>query len=169
MLSLIRATKTLAVAGFAAAAALGVSVPAAAQPDADPANNDKLFAMLAGGYTPAHCVASKLSDAAIARLGCGPNGQPGAPSGAIYSLYPNVGEMNKAFDSLARSGDAVPCPGSNTAGPIPWGGGMVSCETLRGPAQGAPMVAWTRSGDLLVASARGQDIAALYNWWLNGR
>jgi serine/threonine kinase PknH len=166
MFNCIRAATASAIA---AGTILGFAATSAAQPADNQANNAKLFGMLSGGYAPANCVASKLYDAAIARLGCGATGQPGGPNGAIYSLYANATDMNTAFNGLTHSGDMVACPGSAVLAATAWPGGMVACTTARGPSEGAPMVAWTRTADFLVVSARGQDLATLYNWWLGAR
>jgi hypothetical protein len=147
-----------------AATTFGLSAPANAEPrDADPANNGKLLAIVAPGLT--ECVVSKLYDAAIARVGCSKS-PPGGPTAVIYSLYANADDMNKAFDSLTRSSDPVPCLGSIDSAPTAWNGGMVWCGTFRGPSQGAPTVVWTRTADLVVASAGGRDPVELYGWWL---
>jgi serine/threonine-protein kinase len=41
----------------------------------------------------------------------------------------------------------------------------VACGTSGGSAR----IIWTRSGDLLLGDASGNDLAALYSWWLNNR
>jgi hypothetical protein len=147
-----------------AATLFGLSAPANAEPrDADPANNDKLLAIVAPGFTD--CIVSKLYDAAIARVACS-KGLPGGPTAVIYSLYGNDADMNKAFDSLTRSADPVPCLGAIDSAPSAWNGGMVWCGTFRGPGQGMPTVVWTRTADLVVASASGRDLVGLYGWWL---
>ena len=46
---------------------------------------------------------------------------------------------------------------------------MMVCSTARGPDEGAPMLSWTKTVDLLVVSARGRDLASLYAWWLTAR
>ncbi|MDT5255793.1 MAG: hypothetical protein QOD10_873 [Mycobacterium sp.] len=167
MFNLIRAARATTVACLSAVTILGVSATATAQPGDNKANNDKLFAMLSGGYTPPYCVAGKLYDAAIARLGCGP--LPGGPSGSVWSLYSNVADANNDFGKLANSGSPLPCPGTTDTAPVAWPGGMVSCRTARGPNDGAPTLAWSRSADSLVVSASGHDLAALYSWWLGAR
>ncbi len=143
----------------------GVSATATADPTDDQANNDKLFALLSGGYTPADCQAGKQypQDPFLARLGCGPNSQPGGPAGAIYSLYGNAADLNKTFNIYVNSGTPLACPGATSPGPVPWQGGSVVCTTARGPDDGAPMLSWTKTADLLVVSARGRDLASVYD------
>ncbi|MGZ5362991.1 MAG: hypothetical protein ACXWD8_01410 [Mycobacterium sp.] len=43
------------------------------------------------------------------------------------------------------------------------------CTTAGGPRQGAATVSWTKTTDLLVGSAMGNDLADLYTWWLGAR
>src|SRR5262245_54732878 len=94
------------------------SAPATADPTDNQANNDKLFALLSGGYTPADCAAGKQypEDPFLARLGCGPNSQPGGPISATYSLYGNPADLNKAFDVNIAA--PLACPGATDPGPI---------------------------------------------------
>ena len=67
---------------------------------ADPTNNDKLFAELSGGYTPSDCKAGKQYPEDpflfLARLGCGPNSQPGGPNAATQEARSNwVGSVGR--------------------------------------------------------------------------
>lgn len=150
---------------------LGLTGTAAAEP-ADPANNDRVFALLPGGYPPGECSASDLyaEDPFIARVGCGPNTDPGGPVGATYSLYANPGDLDVVFNQAASSGDPTACPGASAAGPAAWPGGMVACTILNGgPGHGSPMVSWTNAADALMVAARGTDLGSLYSWWLTAR
>jgi serine/threonine-protein kinase len=146
----------------------GTSAPATADPIDDQANNDKLFALLPGGYTPADCAAGKqyLEDPFLARVGCGPNSQPGGPIMATYSLYGNPADLNKVFN--LNIADPLPCPGTTDPGPISWSGGMVKCGSPY-PHLGGVMLTWTRDADLLIAIVQSSDLASLYAWWLAAR
>ena len=88
MFTLIRPARAITIVCFSVVTLFGVPAMATADPTDNQAN-DKLFALISPGYTPADCQASKPypEDPFLARLGCGPNGQPGGPAGAIYSLY----------------------------------------------------------------------------------
>src|SRR5246127_358198 len=88
---------------------VATSLTAIADPADNQANNDKLFALLSGGYTPGDCKAGKqyAEDPFVARLGCGPSSQAGGPSAATYSLYGNIADLDKAFNQY---GSAIPCP-----------------------------------------------------------
>lgn len=162
---LITAARVLAIACLLVASLIAGSTTATAEPD-DQANNDKLFAMLSGGYTPADCQAGKqyAEDPFLARLGCGPNGQPGGPRGATYSLYANANDMNNAFNK--RLGDPIACSETTGAGPVAWPGGMVQCSYN---SRAGTALSWTRDADLLVGVVSGTDVGSLYNWWLTAR
>lgn len=161
----VRNSRAIAVGCLSAATLLVVSATAAA----DPASNDKLAGLIPAGS--ADCQVSQLypEDPFLARLGCGQNSQPGGPYGAVYSLYGSPAGADTAFGRLAGSGNPVACPGAASAGPLKWGGGMVACTTASGPQQGAPTVSWTKTAELFVGSATGNDLAALYAWWLAAR
>jgi hypothetical protein len=59
MSSLIRAARAMAVVCFSAVILFGLSATATADPTDNQADNDKLFALLSAGYSPADCKASK--------------------------------------------------------------------------------------------------------------
>lgn len=162
---LITAARFVAIACLLVVTLIGGSTTATAQPD-DQANNDKLFAMLSGGYTPADCQAGKQypEDPFLARLGCGPNSQEGGPTGATYSLYGSAADMNTVF--TRRLGDPIACSETTGAGPVAWPGGMVQCSHN---SRAGTALSWTRDTDLLVVVASGPDVASLYNWWLTAR
>ena len=146
----------------------GTSATATADPTDNQANNDKLFALLSGGYTPADCQAGKQypEDPFLARLGCGRNSQPGGPNAATYSLYGSMADLNKTFNLYGAS---LPCPGTTDPGPLAWQGGRVECGHDFYPQQSQSMVTWTKDADLVVVNAEGPDLASLYTWWLSAR
>ena len=120
MSTLIRAARAMTILCLSAVILFGVSATATADPTDNQANNDKLFALLSVGYTPADCQAGKQypEDSFLARLGCGPNSQPGGPAGAIYSLYGSAADLNKTFNAYVNSGDPLACPGTTNPGPV---------------------------------------------------
>jgi len=81
MSSLIRASRAVTTLCLSAVTLFGVSATATGDPTDNWANTDELFALLPAGYTPADCQSSKryTEDPFLARLGCGPNGQPDGP------------------------------------------------------------------------------------------
>ena len=146
----------------------GTAATAAADPADNQANNDKLFALLSGGYAAADCQAGKQypEDPFLARLGCGRNSQPGGPNAATYSLYGNSADLNKAFNLY---GPSIPCLGTTDPGPGAWQGGMVKCGHDFYPHTSQSMLTWTRDADLVVVNVEGPDLASLYAWWLSAR
>jgi serine/threonine kinase PknH len=168
MVTFGRGARALTAACVSVAALFGMSATATADPSDNQANNDKLFALLAGGYTPADCKAGKqyAEDPFLARLGCGRNSQPGGPNSAIYSLYGNTADLNKAF---GQYGASIPCTGTADQGPTAWQGGMMKCGHSFYPHTSQYMVTWTKDADLVVVNAEGPDVASLYAWWLTAR
>ena len=168
MSTLMRAARAVTIACLSAGLPFGVSGTAIADPADNQANNDKLFGLLSGGYTPADCQAGKQypEDPFLARLGCGRNSQPGGPNAATYSLYGNSADLSKAFGLY---GAPIPCPGSTDAGPTAWQGGMVKCGHDFYPHTSLFMLTWTREADLVVVNAEGPDLASLNAWWLSAR
>src|ERR1700692_3131183 len=126
MFTFVQGARAMTVVCLSAVTLFGTSATATADPTDNQANNDKLFALLSGGYTPADCHAGKQypQDPFLARLGCGRNSQPGGPWAATYSLYGNPADLHKTFNQY---GTPIPCPGTTDPGPIPWQGGMMKC------------------------------------------
>ena len=161
----IRTSRAIAVGCSSAAALLGVSATAAA----DPTSDDRLAGLIPAGSADCQVSQPYPEDPFLARLGCGQNSRPGGPYSAVYSLYGSPADADTAFSRLAGSGDPVACPGAAGAEAVSWGGGMVVCTTASGPRQGAPTVSWTKAADSFVGSATGNDLAALYAWWQAAR
>ena len=168
MLTFVQGAKAVTAACVCAVSFFGASATATADPADNQANNDKLFAQLSGGYTPADCQTGKqyAEDPFLARLGCGRNSRPGGPNAATYSLYANVADLKKAFSLY---GAPIPCPGTTDPGPIAWQGGMVKCAHDFYPHVSLSMLTWTKDADLMVVNVEGADLASLYAWWLSAR
>jgi serine/threonine kinase PknH len=168
MFTFVQGARAMAVAFVSAVTFCGTSATATADPTDNQANNDKLFAQLSGGYTPADCQAGKqyAEDPFLARLGCGRNSRPGGPNAATYSLYGNIADLKKAF---SQYGASIPCPGTTDPGPIAWQGGMMKCGHDFYPHVSLSMLTWTKDADLVVVNAEGPDLAALSSWWLTAR
>ncbi|MFI5510027.1 hypothetical protein ACIA48_21380 [Mycobacterium sp. NPDC051804] len=166
MSTLIRAARAATISCLAVVMLVGVSPTATADPADNQANNDKLFGLLSGGYTPADCQASKqyAEDPFLARLGCGPNSREGGPTGATYSLYGSLDDLNSVFSR--KLGDPIACSEGTGPGPVAWDGGMVVCSYN---SRSGNALMWTKTADLLVVVASGRDTASLYDWWLSAR
>ena len=161
------------IAAAVAAALVGVSAPAAADPQSD------LTAMLPAGYRSESCV--QVSDpVALAAVTCSENALPDGPTAATYRLFADQKAVEGAFTAVANSPEWVPitCPGASSAGPIPLArpyatrAGSITCLRA-GPGfytsdrDGA--VAWTRDADKFVGLAyvgyRGQGYpVGLFDW-----
>jgi hypothetical protein len=144
MFTFVQGARSMTTVCLCAVAFFGASVTATADPADSQGNNDKLFALLSGGYT---------------RGGGGPNA-------ATYSLYGNIADLNKAFNIY---GSAIPCPGTTDPGPVAWQGGRVKCGHDFYPHTSLSMLTWTRDADLVVVNVEGADLASLYAWWLSAR
>ncbi|MBV9515966.1 MAG: hypothetical protein JO280_18300 [Mycobacteriaceae bacterium] len=168
MFTFVRRAQAMTAVCVSVVAFFGASAMAAADPPDNQANNDKLFSLLSGGYTPAECRAGNQypQDPFLARLGCGRNSQPGGPNAAIYSLYGNSADLSKAFNNYGAS---IPCPGTTDQGPVAWQGGMMKCGHDFYPQQSQYILTWTRDADLVVVNVDGPDLNGLYNWWLTAR
>jgi serine/threonine kinase PknH len=168
MSTFVQGARAMTAVCVSAVAFFGASATASADPADNQANNDKLFALLSGGYTPGDCQAGKqyAEDPFLARLGCGLNSQPGGPNAATYSLCGNIADLNKAFNQY---GSAIPCPGTTDPGPIPWQGGMMKCTHDIYPQTSGFALTWTKDADLVLANVDGADLTDLYGWWLSAR
>ncbi len=169
MFELMQTARAIAIGCISAATLLGFSATAAADPTDTDASNEKLAGLIPPGSGDCQVSKQYPEDPFLARLGCGQSSQPGGPHGATYSLYGSPADVDTTFGRLAGSGNPVPCPGAAGPEPVSWGGGMVVCTTAAGPQQGAPTVSWTKTADLFVGSAMGNDLAALYTWWVAAR
>jgi serine/threonine-protein kinase len=147
---------------------VATSLTATADPADNQASNDKLFALLSGGFTPADCQAGPRSpgDPFLARVFCHHQHVSSGPYGAIYSLYGNPADLSQAFNQY---GAPIPCPGTSDPGPGPWQGGMMTCGHDFYPQTSGFTVTWTRNADLVLANVDGRDLTDLYGWWLANR
>jgi serine/threonine kinase PknH len=168
MFTFVRGARVMAAACVSVVTFVGTSTTASADPTDNRANNDKLFALLSGGYVPGDCRASTQypQDPFLARIGCGRNSQPGGPNAATYSLYGNIADLNKIFNQYGAS---ISCPGTTDPGPIAWQRGMMKCGHAFYPQQSQSTLTWTKDADLVVVNVEGPNLATLYAWWRTAR
>lgn len=160
--------KALAIATVIGLTSFGVAATSAAAPPS-PANTQKLVAALPNGYGPATCAAADLTSDSIAVVDCKQNALVGGPAVARYILYGTPSDLANHFAAIIADDSIFPCAPDEPA-PQTWHynsspdviAGQVSCGTYDGTAE----LAWTSSGQLLMASAHGSDINAMYTWWL---
>jgi hypothetical protein len=149
-----------------AASTTPVSTPSDADAQA------RLVRLLPPGYAPGSCKPVAPPKDALARISCGKNSDPGAPSSATYTLVPDEAALRVAFDGIVHASTIVNCP-RNIQSPGPWRrnatpqqiSGMLVC----GFQQNLPTVAWTTDAERLVsvvqADQRGPTLDQLYTWW----
>jgi len=163
---LIKAMAVMSVIGLLP---LGFAATVTAAP-ASPANTQKLTRALSNGFGPSSCsAAADLTADAIAVVDCMKNALDGGPAAARYILYGKPAHLADHFARITEDDAIVPCA-PNEPAPQTWHydstpdveAGQVSCGTFAG----APELVWTNSAKLVMVSAQGADINAMYAWWL---
>ncbi len=143
----------IAVAGIAAA-------PTAS---ADPI--DQLWGMLPSGYGPDSCHPDNDQLAAV--LECpGGNSLPGAPTGARYLLFRDLGDMRRSFDVAVKepTRQIVPCEEGAPAVVGRWNDakdGWVFCSIAGDMAH----LFWSKESTLFTAHVMSPDLGSLVQWW----
>lgn len=157
----------LSALGFATTGA----TPASATPDttADSADQQRLMGLLSQGYSSANCTPVAVSGSRRASVKCEHNSDPGGPTGASFTLYSDRDAMAADFSEDISYDELSTCPGVPEPSPTTWHyhssgqvAGSLSCGTF---GDAFAEVEWTSDANLLLASASGPDIAALYQWW----
>ena len=161
--------KAVAVTSAIGLMPFGFAATVAAAPGS-PANTQKLMRALSNGYSPSTCsAAADLTVDAIAVVDCTQNALDGGPTAARYILYSKPAQLADHFTKITEDDAIFPCA-PNEPAPQTWhydatpdvDAGQVSCGTYNG----APELAWTNTGKLVMVSAQGADINAMYTWWL---
>lgn len=139
---------------------------------ADPQAQARLAGLLPGGYLPGACAPGGITSTTTAAELCGPNGDPGGPVSATYTLARDKAALQVVINDVVHTSAAVVCP-PNILSPGPWhrtetpdiAVGVVFC----GIQGGRPLVAWSNEPQLLVAVARadvaGPPLDQLFAWW----
>ncbi len=139
-----------------------VSSPAALSPD-----ERKLLGMIPN---PATCKLNTDESAAIAAFNCAAPGSDGHQS-AYYGLYSDAAALEYDFTALVGDDELTACPGAEDS-PTHWdyegsaddgAEGSLAC----GEYQGVADIVWTKTSDLVLGTAQGKDLTALYNWWVS--
>jgi hypothetical protein len=167
-------TSRLANTARAASAAVlmcSVSYLGSATATADP-NPDvnNLFGSLSRGYTNSNCTSQPPPDLVLAFITCGQNPDTTGPSDARYYLFGNGNDLAATFKTTIGANVLANC--GNTKSPTVWrtgtttgNAGSVACGTDQGQAE----VVWTTDAKnvLGVIHGPGNDVNALYQWWVN--
>ena len=122
------------------------------------------------GYSETSCTTDETS--ANASVTCGPNTDPGGPTTATYTLYPDQQALTQAFTDTIATYTRVTCPG-NIQSPGPWrrnaAPDVVAGTLFCGTQSGQAVVAWTSDAESLLnvaeAGAEGPSMDQLYTWW----
>jgi serine/threonine kinase PknH len=169
MPNLEKLVKVFAVTAVIGLTPLGLAPSAAAAPGTA-ANTQKLMKDLSNGYGPSTCKAgADLTVNSVAVVDCTQNTLEGGPAGARYIRYRNPVDLGDRFTALIGDDETFPCVPGEPA-PQAWHynatpdatAGNVSCGTFKG----TPELIWTNNAKLLMVSAQGSDINAMYQWWL---
>lgn len=106
---------------------------------------------------------------AVAAVTCGPTSPSSGQQTAYFALYTDADALERAFTDVIKDDALVACPNSDDS-PTHWdyddtaadSEGSLACGTYEGFAD----IAWTRTSDLIMGSARGRQLGPLYDWWL---
>jgi hypothetical protein len=130
----------------------------------------QLVRLLPPGYAARSCTrAANPFPNSIASLDCSQDANSDSPEYARFTLYNNPESMNADFDVTAGAMMVSPCPDGNPS-PGTWTyqsdsaqvGGRIVCGLVDDLAD----IAWTRDGQLLLATVNGaSDLDNLYQWW----
>jgi serine/threonine kinase PknH len=129
----------------------------------------RLYQVLPRAYTSDNCSpADSPNHQAQATVECKKTSDPGGPTYAAFSLYPNAAALDKAFQDGISEDAVTPCPHGgdspgvwHTEGAPNVPAGSVLCGTYNK----GPDLLWTQNKDLLIGDIQGPDLNALYQFW----
>ncbi|MGO9505800.1 MAG: hypothetical protein ACLPXZ_00110 [Mycobacterium sp.] len=161
-------------AAFAAVAVAGVVGAALgsgeATADQFTPSEQQLVRLLPPGYAAHSCArAANPFPNSIASLDCSQDANSDSPEYARFTLYSNAASMNADFDITAGAMMVAPCPDGNPS-PGTWtyqsDSGLLGGRIVCGFVDDLADIAWTRDGQLLLATVNGgSDLDNLYQWW----
>lgn len=131
----------------------------------------RLLRLLPAGYGTANCQIVASAPGSLASVKCGPIAAPGAPLRAAFSLFRDSESLEDHFALVTPAAAQLrPCPGNTQQSPTTWSAtaapqevaGQLACDALGG-------LLWTRRSDGLLAETQGDDLPAMYRWWLDVR
>jgi serine/threonine kinase PknH len=129
----------------------------------------RLYQVLPRAYTSDNCSpADSPNRQALATVECKKTPDPGSPTYAAFSLYPNAAALDKAFQDGISEDAVTPCPHGgdspgiwHTEGAPNVSAGSVVCGTYNK----GPDLLWTQNRDLPIGDIQGPDLNALYQFW----
>ena len=120
---------------------------------------------------PAACVPNRKWDNAIAAFDCKPTESGDGHERAFFALYSDVDRLQEDFTSVTGDDELTACLGTDGS-PTNWdfnsgdpdeSEGMLACGEFDGRAD----IVWTKTSDLLLGTGQGNDLDALYTWWVS--
>ena len=132
----------------------------------------QIFAVLPESYPHSACESvTPAAPSALATVDCGQSTVPGGPKLARYSVYPNLEQLNAAFDRAMKADDEiVNCPGLGPS-PTTWHYGStpddVAGQLGCGKYQGNADITWSYNEELILADVQSDDLETLHTWWNN--
>ncbi len=129
----------------------------------------RLYQVLPRAYTSNNCSpADSPNREALATVECKKTSDPGSPTYAAFSLYPNAAALDKAFQDGISEDAVTPCPNGGDSPGIWQAAGAPNVpagSVLCGTYNKGPDLLWTQNKDLLIADIQGPDLNALYQFW----
>ena len=129
----------------------------------------RLYQVLPRAYRSDNCSPTDSPNhQALATVECKKTSDPGSPTYAAFSLYPNAAALDKAFQDGISEDAVTPCPQGgdspgiwHTEGAPKVSAGSVLCGTYNK----GPDLLWTQNKDLLIGDIQGPDLNVLYRFW----
>ena len=166
----MRIRSVLASCTFAVVLAVNAMGVAAAEPGQFSPAEQHLLELLPPGYHASACKPATNGFAnAIASLDCTDDRNTDTPDYARFTLYNNLDALTADFYASVESMSVSACPGDNGS-PGTWNygpnlaipGGKIVCGNVEDQSD----IAWTRDGQLLLATVNGgPSLDDLYQWW----
>jgi hypothetical protein len=147
------------------------SRPSISSPTTTPASQplQRLYQVLPRAYTSDNCSpADSPNHQALATVECKTTSDPGSPTYAAFSLYPNAAALDKAFQDGISEDAVTPCPHGGDSPGIWRSEGAPNApagSVLCGTYNKGPDLLWTQNKDLLIGDIQGPDLNALYQFW----
>lgn len=154
--------------GGSRSTAVPSSRPSISSTTATPASQplQRLYQVLPRGYNSNNCSpADSPNRQALATVECKKTADPGSPTYAAFSLYPNATALDKAFQDGISEDTVTPCPHGGDSPGIWHTDGAPAGSVLCGTYNKGPDLLWTQNQDLLIGDIQGPDLNALYQFW----
>lgn len=138
----------------------------------DPAAESELISVLPQGFSSSNCRGVPPAGGALAQVQCDQNTEPGGPTSATFTIWPDQASLDRAFNSsdpVAQTGQLRDCP-DDVSSPSSWTynsdpdvtAGYVACGMSP---DNTPQITWSKYRDFTMGYAVGPDLDSLHNWW----